>query len=350
MERQDIIFTSSVGQVLAESLNLLSYDKLFVLVDTTTRDKCLPLLQNSRAMGKASVIVIHPDDVHKNVDTLCKVWEQLSCGSASRKSVLVNLGGGMVTDLGGFAASAFKRGIKFINIPTTLLAMVDASVGGKTGVNFLGLKNEIGIFNNAQVVLVDMAFLATLDADNLNSGYAEMLKHGLISDADHWKRLVNFDLDHPDWEILRGLVERSVEVKQKVVLEDPKEAGIRKALNFGHTLGHAFESLAMEQGSPILHDHAVAWGMVGGLYLSRILCGFASDVMQQAVSFVRENYSVLHFDCKKYDRIYELMTHDKKNANGKIYATLLSGIGQVVLDQELQKEVIFEALDFVREG
>ena len=315
MERQDIIFTSSVGQVLAESLNLLSYDKLFVLVDTTTRDKCLPLLQNSRAMGKASVIVIHPDDVHKNVDTLCKVWEQLSCGSASRKSVLVNLGGGMVTDLGGFAASAFKRGIKFINIPTTLLAMVDASVGGKTGVNFLGLKNEIGIFNNAQVVLVDMAFLATLDADNLNSGYAEMLKHGLISDADHWK-----------------------------------EAGIRKALNFGHTLGHAFESLAMEQGSPILHGHAVAWGMVGELYLSRILCGFPSDVMQQAVSFVRENYSVLHFDCKKYDRIYELMTHDKKNANGKIYATLLSGIGQVVLDQELQKEVIFEALDFVREG
>ena len=266
----------------------------------------------------------------------------------------------MVTDLGGFAASTFKRGINYINIPTTLLAMVDASVGGKTGINFRGLKNEIGVFNNASSVILDTIFLKTLDTENIRSGYAEMLKHGLISNDQMWAELVNFNLEALDFELLQRMLADSVAVKQRIVTEDPLEQGIRKALNLGHTIGHAFESFALQGknpppiggvrgGHPILHGYAVAYGLISELYLSTVKTGFPSDKMHQTVNFIKEHYGKMTITCDDYPTLLELMTHDKKNVAGTINFTLLGGIGDIRINQTATKEDIYEALDFYRE-
>ena len=254
----------------------------------------------------------------------------------------------MVTDLGGFAASTFKRGIQYINIPTTLLAMVDASVGGKTGINFGGLKNEIGVFNNAACVILDTHFLQTLDQENILSGYAEMLKHGLISNEKMWAELMNFDIEQPDFGQLQRMVADSVAVKQRIVTEDPTEQGIRKALNLGHTAGHAFESFALKH-TPVLHGYAVAWGLICELYLSAVKTGFPSDKMHQTVNFIKAHYGKMQITCDDYPTLLELMTHDKKNVAGTINFTLLGGIGDIRINQTASKEEIFEALDFYRE-
>ena len=259
----------------------------------------------------------------------------------------------MVTDLGGFAASTFKRGINYINIPTTLLAMVDASVGGKTGINFRGLKNEVGVFSNASTVILDTQFLQTLDAENICSGYAEMLKHGLISNSEMWAELINFKLESPDLSMLQRMVADSVAVKQRIVTEDPLEQGIRKALNLGHTIGHAFESFALSPQtshlSPLLHGYAVAYGLVCELYLSAAKTGFPTDKMHQTVGFIKEHYGKMAITCDDYPTLLELMTHDKKNVAGTINFTLLGGIGDIRINQTATKEEIFEALDFYRE-
>ena len=254
----------------------------------------------------------------------------------------------MVTDLGGFAASTFKRGINYINIPTTLLSMVDASVGGKTGINFRGLKNEIGVFNNAATVILDTQFLKTLDAENICSGYAEMLKHGLISNEQMWAELMNFDLEQPDLKLLSRMVADSVAVKERIVTEDPTEQGIRKALNLGHTVGHAFESFALKH-QPVLHGYAVAWGLICELYLSCMKTGFPTDKMHQTVRFIKEHYGMMSITCDDYPTLLELMTHDKKNVAGIINFTLLGGIGDIRINQTATKDEIYEALDFYRE-
>ncbi len=263
---------------------------------------------------------------------------------------MVNLGGGMVTDLGGFAASTFKRGIAYINIPTTLLSMVDASVGGKTGINFGGLKNEIGVFNCARSVILDTTFLRSLDYENLASGYAEMLKHGLISNVTNWAELMQFDLQQVDYDILGKLVAKSVAIKEKIVEEDPLEHGIRKALNLGHTVGHAFESLAMAENRTILHGYAVAWGLVCELYLSAKRTNFPKEKLWQTLQFVKENYGTFAINCKQYDRLYELMTHDKKNTAGEVNFTLLGEVGDIRINQTATHEEIMDMLDFYREN
>ena len=227
--------------------------------------------------------------------------------------------------------------------------MVDASVGGKTGINFNGLKNEIGVFNNASTVILDTQFLKTLDEENICSGYAEMLKHGLISNEQMWAALLGFDLEHPDLQQLRGMVADSVAVKERIVTEDPTEKGIRKALNLGHTVGHAFESLALTR-TPVLHGYAVAWGLICELYLSVIKTGFPTDKMRQTVSFIKEHYGKMTITCDDYPTLLELMTHDKKNVAGTINFTLLGGIGDIRINQTATKEEIYEALDFYREG
>ena len=255
----------------------------------------------------------------------------------------------MVTDLGGFAASTFKRGINYINIPTTLLSMVDASVGGKTGINFMGLKNEIGVFNNAKSVILDTEFLKTLDIENMLSGYAEMLKHGLISDVEMLNELLAFDIEHPNLEQLKRMVADSVAVKQRIVTEDPTEKGIRKALNLGHTVGHAFESFALKH-QPVLHGYAVAWGMICELYLSCMKTGFPTDKMHQTVRFIKAHYGMMPITCDDYPTLLELMTHDKKNVAGIINFTLLGGIGDIRINQTATKDEIYEALDFYRES
>ena len=255
----------------------------------------------------------------------------------------------MVTDLGGFAASTFKRGISYVNVPTTLLAMVDASVGGKTGINFNGLKNEVGVFNNASRVILDTDFLGTMDTENMLSGYAEMLKHGLISSERMWAELLSFDVEHPDLGQLRRMVADSVAVKERIVLEDPTERSLRKALNLGHTAGHAFESFALAH-RPVLHGYAVAYGLVCELYLSVVKTGFPADRMRQTVAFINEHYGKMNITCADYATLFELMTHDKKNVAGTINFTLLGGIGDIRINQTATRDEIFEALDFYREG
>lgn len=358
MDRQKVIISKDLQKALSDAIAECPHDKLFVLVDETTLQLCLPVIAGFDCMQEAQCIVIGATDTHKTLETLSHVWAELQRMGATRHSLLINLGGGMVTDLGGFAASTFKRGLAYINIPTTLLSMVDASVGGKTGINFGGLKNEIGVFNNANSVILDTTFLNTMDQENILSGYAEMLKHGLISEEKMWAELLAFNLDSLDnldrldnlnyLESLGRMLADSVAVKQHIVTEDPTEHGIRKALNLGHTAGHAFESLALER-KPILHGYAVAYGLVVELYLCCVKTGFPQDKMRQTVAFIKEHYGRMPITCDDYPKMIELMHHDKKNVGTDINFTLLGGIGDIRINQTATEEEIKEALDFYRE-
>ena len=348
--KQKVVISGNLERDLVNAISECEHDRIFVLTDETTQQLCWPKIKNFKALKDCTPIIIKATDTHKNLDTLAEVWQALSNGGATRHSLMINLGGGMVTDLGGFAASTFKRGIDFINIPTTLLAMVDASVGGKTGINFGGLKNEIGVFSDSRFVIINTQFLDTLDHDNICSGYAEMLKHGLISDEHTWAELVTFDLDTPDLSQLQRMVAESIKVKERIVEADPHEHGIRKALNLGHTMGHAFESFAMRRGTPILHGYAVAYGLISELYMSARKTAFPTDRMHQTVRFIRENYGTFNITCDDYPTLIELMHHDKKNTSGIINFTLLGNVGDIRINQTANEEEIKEALDFFREG
>lgn len=349
MSTQKVIISKDLEKDLTEAVAGCPHDKLFILADEHTHNLCLPLIAHLECLHGASIICIKAEDTHKTLDTLAEVWNHLSSNGATRHSLLINVGGGMVTDLGGFAAATFKRGISYINIPTTLLSMVDAAVGGKTGINFNGLKNEIGAFAPAVTVLISGRFLQSLDQENLLSGYAEMLKHGLISNVGHWAELLNFDICQADFAHLQDLAGTSVHVKEEIVTQDPFEKGIRKALNLGHTIGHAFESFALTR-KPVLHGYAVAWGLVCELYLSVLKAGFPKDKLRQTVQFIKENYGSLHFTCDDYEQLYKYMKHDKKNTSDAINFTLLADIGDIRINQTASREEIFELLDFYREN
>lgn len=374
--QQQIIISNDIEHDLATAVAESEHDRVFVLTDDTTHECCLPKVAALLAQYDAVPITIPHGDQHKTLAALGDVWTALQQGGATRHSLLINLGGGMVTDLGGFAAATFKRGINFINIPTTLLAMVDAAVGGKTGVNFGGLKNEVGAFADARFVIINTCFLDTLDAENLCSGYAEMLKHALISDERMWAEHVNFDLSQPDLAELQRMVAKSIAVKERIVTEDPHEHGIRKALNFGHTIGHALEEFALQQAGgavvstapnnqltsggavvptapknrPLLHGYAVAFGLIGELYMSARKAGFPTERLHQTARFIRENYAQTEFTCNDYPTLLNLMRHDKKNTSGVINFTLLHNIGDIRINQTATDEEIREALDFIREG
>ena len=369
--QQQIIISNDIEHDLATAVAESEHDRVFVLTDDTTHECCLPKVAALLAQYDAVPITIAHGDQHKTLAALGDVWTALQQGGATRHSLLINLGGGMITDLGGFAAATFKRGFNFINIPTTLLAMVDAAVGGKTGVNFGGLKNEIGAFADARFVIINTCFLDTLDAENLCSGYAEMLKHALISNEHMWAEHVNFDLSQPDLTELQRMVAESIAVKERIVAEDPHEHGIRKALNFGHTIGHALEEFALQQAGgavvsarllplarartapkkrPLLHGYAVAFGLIGELYMSARKAGFPTERLHQTARFIRENYAQTEFTCNDYPTLLNLMRHDKKNTSGVINFTLLHNIGDIRINQTATDEEIYEALDFIREG
>ena len=355
---QKVIFSEQLERTLETAIGECHPDRLFVLTDDNTRRLCWPVVKDYGCLAAAQLITIPAGDEHKNLTSLSHVWEQLQQGGATRHSLMVCLGGGMVTDLGGFAASTFKRGIAFINIPTTLLAMVDASVGGKTGINFCGLKNEVGVFSEAQAVIICTRFLQTLDMQNVLSGYA-----GLISNKEHWAELLRFPIENLNREEvqdssdrqepsggLASLLARSVAVKERIVEADPHEQGLRKALNLGHTIGHAIEEWSFTPTpNPLLHGYAVAYGLVGELYLSAVKCHFPTDRLRQTVQFVREHYGTPAITCNDYPALLRLMTHDKKNTAGTINFTLLADIGELQLNQSATDEEICEALDFLRE-
>ncbi|MBQ0057992.1 MAG: 3-dehydroquinate synthase [Bacteroidales bacterium] len=363
MNEQQVLFTNDICQALTELTSQIQHDRLFILFDTETIRLCMPVMvpfmnayEQAQPGRKIHLIIIGSTDAAKNATSLIEIWTALSDNGATRHSLLINVGGGMITDIGGFAAATFKRGIKFVNVATTLLGAVDAAVGGKTGMNLGNLKNEVGAFRSADAVLISTKMFETLDRDNLLSGYAEMLKHGLLSTESHLQELLDFDiqnLNNPDTADahakLLPLLEYSVNVKRQVVRKDPYEQGLRKALNLGHTFGHAFESWCLRKERPVLHGYAVAWGLVCELIMSQQQVGFPSRILYQISNYVRDNYGPLHFTCDDYPALCELMTHDKKNEGSNINFTLMNGIGDVSLNHTANVEQIGAVLDIFRD-
>jgi 3-dehydroquinate synthase len=344
----DIRVTNNIEKELGSIVTNYPKGKVYVVVDENTRINCLPVLHEHPIFADFPVLEIPSGEDHKSLDSVVKVWNFLEENGADRKSLLINLGGGMLSDLCGFAASCFKRGLHFVNIPTTLLSQVDASVGGKTGINFNGLKNEIGVFNQPQTVLIASRFLKSLDKENILSGYAEMLKHGLIHSKEHWDECLIFDLNNIDFEILNEMVGRSVAIKEYFVVKDPTEKNIRKALNLGHTVGHAFESLALHQNRPILHGYAVAYGLIVELFLSSKKVGFPMSETERISKWIIETYGSFSISTEDYEPLYLKMTKDKKNEAGRINFTLIPEIGKVEINVDCEKELILEALKFFR--
>lgn len=345
-QHNSVVVTGQLEMVLGSSLAAFPDDKRFLVMDQNSERYCLPLLSDVPGIEKFKKIVIPVGEENKSLSSVEKIWYFLSQNGADRKSLVVNLGGGMVTDLGSFAASTFKRGLEFINIPTTLLAQVDASVGGKTGFNFNGLKNEIGVINQPIQVIIDTRFLVTIDDQNFISGYAEMIKHGLIHAEDHLKELRLFDLENPDYSQLQEMIAHSVAIKEYFVDKDPNEKNIRKALNFGHTVGHAFESFSFSQSKPLLHGHAVAFGMLVELFLSHKNCGFPKEVLKDLSNWLLSVYGRFDISRGDYEALFEWMGHDKKNEGKRINFTLIPSVGKVEINQNCSKEQIFEALDY----
>ena len=343
------IITSSLPADLEAHLAASDYDKLFVLSDTNSRDNCLPLIAQVPQIAASTGITIAPGDTNKSLDQLAQVWKFLSDNQATRRSILLNLGGGMITDLGGFAGATFKRGIRTINVPTTVMAAVDAAVGGKTGINFNGLKNEIGSFYPPEAVFIDSRFFATLDNENFLSGYAEMIKHSLLDTPAALSSILSFDPISPTLNLgdLNAMISSSVAIKEKIVTIDPLEKGIRKALNLGHTMGHALESLSFAEGRPMLHGRAVALGLICELYISHKLSRFPVNTFHSVAYYIKEHYQPYPISCSSYNALHELMTHDKKNPEANsINFTLLADIGDIHTDQFVSRPIIEEAMDF----
>ncbi len=345
-DHSTIYISNELEVILSKVLDELNFSKIFVLVDENTKLHCLPTVQNKLSTYDTDIIEIKSGENNKSIASLEHLWKVFTKEGADRSSLLINLGGGLIGDLGGFAASTFKRGISFINVPTTLLSQVDASVGGKTGVNFLGLKNEIGVFNHPQYVILNSAFNRTLDKRNILSGWAEMLKHALIFSETDWTTLITHNVKQIDFKTLNQLIARSVSIKNHFVEKDPYEKDIRKALNFGHTFGHAFESLFMSLYNSILHGEAVAHGIICELYLSHKLCGFAEDKLNSIVSYILKTYEKLNIDTSLFQKIIDLMLHDKKNENAQINFTLLQDFGKIEINKHCEKELIIETLNW----
>lgn len=321
--------------------------KIFILVDENTNEHCLPiLLLNLETTSKIEIIEVEAGEENKNLDTCTGVWGALTDLGADRKSLMINLGGGVITDLGGFVASCFKRGIDFINIPTTLLSMVDASVGGKTGVDLGVLKNQIGLFSDPEMVLIDPLYLETVTDRELRSGLAEIIKYGLTYDIKLWDEIIR--LKNLSIKNLSSLVHRSIEIKNEVVTEDPKESGLRKVLNYGHTLGHAIESyfLDTEHKKKLTHGEAIIVGMITETYLSEKLLNFPSEKTKLIKDELLKIYPKIDLQEEDYPAILELLIHDKKNVGGQVNFVLLTDYEKFKLDCKVEKELLIEALDY----
>lgn len=351
--KQKLIFTNLVGQALDDLVEDLGSPQVVVVSDMNTAQYVLPVLTNdSKAVASAKVITIKSGDANKNLEELTSLWKQLQDFEATRNTVVVNLGGGVVSDLGGFAAATYKRGMRCINIPTTVLAAVDASVGGKTGINFNGYKNQLGTFSEPEAAIISSVFFNTLPQQQILSGYAEMLKHGLLEDRVTLDKLLKYSPSYPifDSEALLKLIESSVGVKKRIVEEDLTESGIRKALNLGHTVGHAFEALAFKQMSPIPHGYAVAWGLVVELVLSHMQLGFDSALLHTFADYVYKNYGSFDISCDDYPALVGYMRQDKKNASpDAINFTLLEDVGKPKINCTATSEEIGAALDIYRD-
>lgn len=344
-------YTIHIGSYWNELENIINsntYTKIFVLVDENTKKYCLPILHQALPSHKLNIIEIASGESNKTLDTCQFIWEVLMRAQADRNSLLLNLGGGVIGDMGGFCASTFKRGMDFIQIPSTLLSQVDASIGGKLGIDFSKIKNSIGLFKNPKAVLINVHFLKTLPLEELRSGYAEILKHSLIASKDQWEHLSTIEnlRTYTDWN---ELVLPSLNIKQMIVEEDPFEKGIRKALNFGHTIGHAIESWALESERVLLHGEAIAIGMICESYLSYKLGHLSEKDLKSISTYIASIYD--KYDLKKsiYPTLINLMRNDKKNINQAINFTLLNGIGACIINQTCSDDLIVESLKFYQD-
>jgi 3-dehydroquinate synthase len=346
----NIRYGSSEIKALAAEIESKHYSCVFILVDSNTEAQCLTRFLELCPVVPTAVLKMKEGEAYKNLETCQTLWEQLSEEGADRNSVLINLGGGVVTDLGGFVACAFKRGIAFYNIPTTLLAMVDASVGGKTGIDLGALKNQIGIIREPQAVIIDASWLETLPQNELRSGFAEMLKHGLIAHPAYWEELKNITTLTPS--TLDQYIEPSVAEKEKVVREDPNERGLRKILNFGHTLGHAIESyfLITPSKTRLLHGEAIAIGMVLEAYLSTVCTGLSKESAREIKSTFGTFFPKVALSNEDQKAILALLRHDKKNREGRINFVLLEEIGTPLIDREVPQSLFDEAFAFYLEN
>jgi 3-dehydroquinate synthase len=321
-----------------------SHSIVFILVDENTNEHCLPKLMESMATeALIEIIEIESGEINKNLDTCVNLWNVLTELGADRKSLLINLGGGVITDMGGFVGSAYKRGIRFINIPTTLLSMVDASVGGKTGVDLGVLKNQIGFFSDPEMVLIDIAFLETVPPEEIISGTAEVIKHGLIYDKQIWEDVKKNGLKNIEY-----LIHRSVEIKNEVVLEDQRESSLRKILNFGHTIGHAVESYFLESNEKktLTHGQAISLGMITEVYLSHHLFGFPKEKMEEVKKHVLNIFGQVPIKKEDYKAVLSYLKHDKKNVGGQVNFVLLEDLERFKIDCQVEIELVKESLDY----
>lgn len=335
-------------EALEYLLKRSNYSSVFILVDENTREHCLPIfLASIGGRTKFEVVEIESGEINKSISSCMTVWNALSEKGSDRQSLLINLGGGVITDLGGFVASTFRRGIDFINIPTTLLAMVDASVGGKTGVDLGLLKNQIGVINQPKMVLIIPKFLNTLDKRQLNSGFAEMLKHGLITSEPYWRTLKQVD----SAEELEDHIYDSIVIKNEVVRQDPREKNLRRILNFGHTLGHAIESYFLDNNEEdsLLHGEAIAIGMIMEAFLSHQLTGLGINQLVDIKETILKHFDKVDFDDKAIEGIINLMKYDKKNSHGSVYFVLLKRIGEAQIDNRVPDDLLNQAFSYYKE-
>ena len=341
-----IFFNENGYEALNKHIEINKYSNIFVFVDTNTNENCLNnFLPYICTELKIEIIEFENGEINKNIDTCVEIWQALTELGADRKTLIINLGGGVVTDLGGFVASTYKRGIDFINVPTTLLAMVDASIGGKNGVDLGNLKNQIGTINNPKMVLIDVDYLETLNQLEMRSGLAEMLKHGLIADTNYWQKFL--DLSALDADNLIELIHESIVIKNNIVTQDPTENGIRKALNFGHTLGHAIESCFLENDAKktLLHGEAIAVGMILESYISMKKSLITTTEYQEIKTTINGIFDKIVFEENDLEPILELLIHDKKNEYGNIQFALLNEIGKIKINQSVENELIANAFE-----
>ncbi|RYU91374.1 3-dehydroquinate synthase [Mucilaginibacter terrigena] len=338
-----IFFDNSITQ-LVSFVKQGNYSRVFILTDENTGEHCLPIVKGQLdVLDNFDIIEVNAGEESKTIDFCIGIWKMLIDFGADRKALMINLGGGVITDMGGFVASTYKRGIDFVQVPTTLLSQVDASVGGKTGVDVDGIKNIIGTFTQPKAVFMHGDFLKTLPARQILSGLAEMLKHGLIVDTAYWDKLKTSDLSLPSIE----LVHRSVEIKNEVVTEDPHEKGIRKALNFGHTIGHAVETYSlMNDEDSLSHGEAIAIGMICEAWLSNKKIGLPDSELAEISQVLNGLYP--HYKIKEstFPTLLEHMLKDKKNQNGKINCTLLKHIGQYSIDNNCTDDELCDSLRY----
>lgn len=333
------ILIDDIEKSLGNFLKGNAYTKIAVLVDENTNKHCYPIIKD--LLPDHLLIQIESGEVNKHIGTCQTIWEAMTNAAFDRKSLLINLGGGVIGDMGGFCAVSYKRGIDFINIPTTLLAAVDANVGGKLGIDFMGFKNHIGFFKDPVAVFVDPKFLKTLPAQELRSGFAEVIKHGLIADKDYFEAIKKDVLDQENWA---AIIAHSIEIKRKVVEEDPYEKGLRKVLNFGHTIGHAIESHYLDSDNHLLHGEAIAIGMICEAYLSKKVLNLSDQHLDEICDFIFKIYPDLNINKRDFTSIISLMYHDKKNVNNLLNHSLLYSIGVATFDISIDEKQVMDAL------